>query len=91
MTDHRDVPSDALADSMHLQPSPFLGGLQAAVAVKGGINVCWNCHKPVVSEGSFVDVPMGETFVRLCHADACAEAVIEEKSMSMDGATIVSV
>lgn len=90
MTDPRDIKDSELADTMHLQPSPFLA-CQAAVAVKGDVNVCWNCHRPVVVPGSFVDVPMGSTAIRVCIREECAEAIIEERRMSTDGATIVSV
>lgn len=79
---------DDLADNMRLRPSPYHDA-SAVTAIKAGVDVCWNCHAPVVHVSQFTDVPMGETYVRICNSTECAKAVIEERRMSLDGATII--
>jgi len=78
---------DELADDVVLRPSPFHEG-KTAVAFKSGVDVCWNCHTPVVHVSLFTDVPMGTTFVRLCNGIECAKAVMEERRMSTDGRSV---
>jgi len=82
-----DEPTPGLADNMRLRESPFFSS-SAAVAQIGDHDVCWCCHDPVIIHGSFVDVPMGDTYVRICKKKKCGEALVEEVRMSTDGKTI---
>jgi hypothetical protein len=65
-----------LADDMALKPSSVHTGL-TAVAQKGGADVCWNCHAPlVVSEHR--DMPFGSTYIRICRKKRCAKSAVQE-------------
>lgn len=89
MNDPKDIPDSNLADSMLLRSSLTADG-QSAVAQKGGIDVCWCCHDPVIVAGQYTDVRMGTAFVRICTKKECANSVIEEVRMSTDSKRIVS-
>lgn len=71
--DNSDVeilrPDPHLADDVKLYPSSAFGGKSAAVAIKGGNPVCWNCFD--VLGGNFTDLVMGQTAVRFCNRKAC--------------------
>lgn len=73
ITDNSDKeilrPDPNLADDVKLYPSPTFGGKDAAVAVKAGNQVCWNCF--AVLGGDFTDLVMGQALVRFCKSKKC--------------------
>lgn len=70
-------PDPHLADDVKLYPSGAFG-VQAAVAIKGGNPVCWNCFD--VIGGNFTDLVMGQTVVRFCTRKACHKKAAQRNS-----------
>ena len=73
ITDNSDTeilrPDTNLADDVKLYPSMAFGGKDAAVAIKAGNQVCWNCF--TVLAGDFTDLVMGHALVRFCKSKKC--------------------
>jgi hypothetical protein len=69
-------PDPNLGDDVKLHPSPNYGGKMAAVAEKGGNQVCWNCFK--LLGGRFTDLMMGTAIVRFCDSRKCHIAVAKQ-------------
>jgi len=70
-------PDPNLADNVGLWPSKYHAGKSAAVAEKGGNQVCWNCFR-IVHPDNYVDLMMGNALVRFCDAKKCHAAVSKE-------------
>ena len=65
-----------LADELKLREgSKFHSGL-TAVAHKDRQDVCWNCFEPLGTK--YVDLPMGEAWVRICDRPRCERKLLKE-------------
>lgn len=72
-------PNPNLGDDVKLFASPFVPGKEAAVAMKGGNAVCWNCFNPLRGM-EFVDYVMGDALVRFCKSKKCSQAVTKRNN-----------
>lgn len=70
-------PDPNLADDVKLYHSQAFGK-DAAVAVKGGNQVCWNCF--AILGGNFTDLVMGHSPVRFCNSKQCHKKVAKANS-----------
>lgn len=64
-------PEEDLADDVETRPTA--DGRRAAVAVKAGVDVCWNCFDVLIE---FADIPMGHATIRVCKTRECVRAVM---------------
>ena len=71
-------PDPSLADNVATYPSPTFAGKSAAVAEKGGNQVCWNCF--TILGKNFTDLVMGNAIVRFCDARKCHVAVAKQNN-----------
>jgi len=79
ITPEEDVPPDEeLADNMVFRNSPYHPGQRVSVASKRGVDICWCCHRPVLSMDDFIDLPMKEALIRLCKSRECMIAAARE-------------
>ncbi len=66
-----------VGDEVALRESPHHNGRLSAVAMHGGVEVCWNCFEPL-SPGVFLDAPAKQTFIRICRSPQCHKDLLRE-------------